>query len=174
MIQVKSLLLILSLVGIPSVALADQWIPYTDGRAGGCFLNGAGVLYGCTPSPVFIPQPKSRSPYIEDRGRVMFRNRGPSQLEIESAAERLLAEREADDLAIEVEMLEAEVRIMEEALRLRQIARDKRKFERWLNMPPPECKEWLAKQNLVVYQSNLCRFSDGSGAMNCPPCPENP
>lgn len=28
---------------------ADQWLPYTDGRAGGCFVNQSGVLYGCTP-----------------------------------------------------------------------------------------------------------------------------
>lgn len=30
-------------------ASADTWIPYTDGRAGGCWLNNANVLYGCTP-----------------------------------------------------------------------------------------------------------------------------
>lgn len=35
----------------PILAYADQWIPYTDGRAGGCFLNNVGHLYGCTPQP---------------------------------------------------------------------------------------------------------------------------
>lgn len=30
-------------------AHAGRWIPYTDGRAGGCFQNDNGHLYGCTP-----------------------------------------------------------------------------------------------------------------------------
>lgn len=32
-------------------AKADTWIPYTDGRIGGCWLNSANVLYGCTSQP---------------------------------------------------------------------------------------------------------------------------
>ncbi len=36
----------------PLLAKADTWIPYTDGRAGGCWLNRVNVLYGCTPQPV--------------------------------------------------------------------------------------------------------------------------
>lgn len=35
----------------PTVAYADRWIPYTDGRVGGCFQSDTGRLYGCTPQP---------------------------------------------------------------------------------------------------------------------------
>jgi hypothetical protein len=34
-----------------SFVRADSWIPYTDGRAGGCFLNNAGFMFGCTTQP---------------------------------------------------------------------------------------------------------------------------
>jgi hypothetical protein len=44
-----TLLLILAAASTP--AFADRWIPYTDGRAGGCWLNNAGHMYGCTPQP---------------------------------------------------------------------------------------------------------------------------
>lgn len=44
--------LLVILLLIPSVAMADRWIPYTDGRVGGCFQNDVtGHLYGCTPQP---------------------------------------------------------------------------------------------------------------------------
>lgn len=36
---------------VASSAGADRFVPYTDGRAGGCMLNRANVLYGCTPQP---------------------------------------------------------------------------------------------------------------------------
>ena len=45
------LLLASMLFCIPLFAKADTWVPYTDGRAGGCMLNSANVLYGCTPQP---------------------------------------------------------------------------------------------------------------------------
>lgn len=43
--------LLIFLLAVPSAALADTWIPYTDGRVGGCFQNRVGHLYGCTPQP---------------------------------------------------------------------------------------------------------------------------
>lgn len=39
-----------------SSAFADRWIPYTDGRAGGCWQNNVGNLYGCTPQQQQQPQ----------------------------------------------------------------------------------------------------------------------
>ena len=48
----KNLLVLVMLIGFCGVAHADQWIPYTDGRAGGCWLNNNYQLYGCTPQPV--------------------------------------------------------------------------------------------------------------------------
>src|SRR5690606_1650412 len=32
-------------------ARADRWIPYADGRVGGCFQSNSGRLFGCTPQP---------------------------------------------------------------------------------------------------------------------------
>jgi len=39
----------------PGLARADRWVAYTDGRAGGCFANANGGLYGCTPQAEPIP-----------------------------------------------------------------------------------------------------------------------
>jgi hypothetical protein len=39
----------------PGLAHADRWVAYTDGRAGGCFVNANGGLYGCTPQAEPIP-----------------------------------------------------------------------------------------------------------------------
>lgn len=47
----------LATVLISSRAMADQWIPYTDGRVGGCFLNNSGFMFGCTPQPPAPPVP---------------------------------------------------------------------------------------------------------------------
>jgi len=33
------------------LAIADRWVPYTDGRVGGCFINNNGYMFGCTPQP---------------------------------------------------------------------------------------------------------------------------
>lgn len=49
---------------LPVVALADQWLPYTDGRMGGCWLNNAGQMYGCTPQPEPAIEPSQRQPSI--------------------------------------------------------------------------------------------------------------
>lgn len=37
------------MMAFSGTAFADQWIPYTDGRTGGCWLNKNNQLYGCTP-----------------------------------------------------------------------------------------------------------------------------
>lgn len=47
----KKIVLISVLLFASSNAMADQWIAYTDGRVGGCWLNSANQLYGCTPQP---------------------------------------------------------------------------------------------------------------------------
>lgn len=39
----------------PGLAHADRWVAYTDGRAGGCFVNANGWLYGCTLQAEPIP-----------------------------------------------------------------------------------------------------------------------
>jgi hypothetical protein len=55
---------ILLLLLMPAVVFAgDRWVPYTDGRAGGCAVSNNGSLYGCTPQPaappdvVYAPRP---------------------------------------------------------------------------------------------------------------------
>jgi len=44
---------------IPAFAAADGngWVPYTDGRVGGCAVSNNGALYGCTPQPTPPPAP---------------------------------------------------------------------------------------------------------------------
>lgn len=49
------ILTVLFLLGYSSWALADQWVPYTDGRAGGCFINNTGFMFGCTMQPPQAP-----------------------------------------------------------------------------------------------------------------------
>ena len=67
-------------------AKADTWIPYTDGRSGGCWLNKANVLYGCTPQPANSQsgnssnspqgcQPQNREEYcLQERQRLKNAN----------------------------------------------------------------------------------------------------
>lgn len=55
---VASILLVASLY-----ASADTFVPYTDGRVGGCMLNSANVLYGCTPQPPQNSNNRSSSGY---------------------------------------------------------------------------------------------------------------
>lgn len=64
---------------VPSFAFADQWVSYTDGRAGGCWINSVGVLYGCTPqSTPHTPNGAARSATSEEdrcrRARLNLKN----------------------------------------------------------------------------------------------------
>jgi len=43
--------LLLPLLCVSSLALSDEWVPYTDGRMGGCMV-GEGGMYACTMQPL--------------------------------------------------------------------------------------------------------------------------
>jgi hypothetical protein len=56
-----------ALAAVCAPALAASWIPYTDGRMGGCFLSDQGVMFGCTPQPpTAAPPPIRETVYVEN------------------------------------------------------------------------------------------------------------
>ncbi len=120
-------------------ARADKWLPYTDGRVGGCWLNVAGVLYGCTPQPPVNIQP---APESHDREDPLVIMRGPSQAEIENAAQDLL---------------------------VRQRNAQIRSISVWPEHEP-WCRRVLAQNGIKFISGGTCRNLSTSQLIYCPPC----
>lgn len=177
----KKLLALIACISVPGTAAADTWIPYTDGRAGGCWLNSAGHLYGCTAQPQRpSAQPRNRA----DEMRTERDNSREAALEHENAA--LRAERDAEYR--QHTQADASRRAQRQALyealaeeeRQREIQRSKQREWQWhreRSCNSAEYDEQLRKMGLKRRNSvnGICVKLDwkpGTGDLGqaCPPC----
>lgn len=82
-----------------ATARADSWIPYTDGRTGGCWINTTGYMYGCTPQPeseqevIYIP---TRDPRQDEISRQTQRENAELRSQLDEARSREMARRNAE------------------------------------------------------------------------------
>jgi len=154
---------------LPFAAKADEWIPYTDGRAGGCWINATGWLWGCTIPPPPPPPPK-RAPQVQYRDRIVVETREPTHEEVNAAASRLLDEQQEAANAAERRAINAEIERRNQVFQEQQSAINNAEYKDWLSKKHRDCDEWLAEQGLEVFQGDVCRSKNGY-AGNCPPCP---
>ena len=170
------LFLVLFVVVWPTSALADQWIPYTDGRAGGCFQNSNGNLYGCTPQPSTVTAPQARA------GRRFEYTPDPRLQQLQRANQALLRERflrqtqESADkraLAREQNQRNAEVNAY---LSAASEARGREEYRNWTNSRRNcDSSDYLAKLKSMGMKPHpsmqgICIRTPGKEMTQCPPC----
>ena len=67
--HVYAALSFLVLLTLSSIVHADQWVPYTDGRAGGCWINDqTHQMWGCTIEPAALPPREAAPPDTDVNG----------------------------------------------------------------------------------------------------------
>jgi hypothetical protein len=160
----------------------DEFVPYTDGRLGGCYKTPAGKLYNCSRAPrridetVLAPEkPEAPAPKAEDTDAREELER--MRLELEELKRR----QAADDARREVERLDAE-RIEREARAARQrdedaamaaynaieAAKDSENLKR-LEEKTEACRAQLEAQGYSIVGPGACKSPSGVYE-NCPDC----
>ena len=174
------------LFGIP--AWADTFLPYTDGRAGGCFVSRTGFMYGCTPQPpaALPPNRRSAAPIPDERlmrENAMLRDELRAQQdEAEQIARRaahlaaeanaIIAEKRAEDeRAAAVLRHRAAEQFAAQRAALAQQAIEERQQLLRIEKEVLSCKEQLAQRGYTVVAGNACKKSSGA-YVTCPPCIE--
>jgi len=168
----RPLLVFVLLLASTGAVRADTWSPYTDGRVGGCWINAVGQMYGCTPQPP-KPPPPSRPADPE----IVYRDRGPTQDQVDRAIDRAVkadraAQARAEADAYYYEQQQRETAAKARALNdLRANADNERARVNGLERSKMSCKDKLAEMGFKVVAGGACR--DSSGAfVTCPACPE--
>jgi hypothetical protein len=181
----RAVLAVVVLLASPA-AYADRWVPYTDGRTGGCFQSDTGRLFGCTPQP-------QRSPTTSSTNEGdLFRSRDDSRIrdlerrtrDLESQNRSLQNERSRQD-AIERSRAIERRQAMELANYYesrRQNEAGKAREREWLDARAgcrgPQYETLLKQLGLKRHPSakGICvpiDYKSGSGvvsAAGCPPC----
>ena len=191
MTRSRPLLLVLVLL-LPTAALADDWIPYTDGRAGGCFQNRTRVLYGCTPQPASPAQVIAR-----DQSNIAIQRLEQENKELRGERNASLArQRSADNQAFRLDSIQAERR--REAVAAQGVIAARQSSEYWRKLGAErmaEERKWIATRtgcssqaytNLLKAQkikphpsyAGICVPTDPKAgtisALACPPCSAAP
>lgn len=168
----RPLLVSVLLLAAAGAARADTWVPYTDGRVGGCWINNVGFMYGCTPQPAKpAPAPYRRSAPTE---RTVYRDRvierGPTQAQVDRAIQRAIDDQyDAQDRARYQQEWERQQALRRQ--RIRQGAEADSKRITALVKRTESCKEELADMGFKVMSGGACM--DKTGAfVNCPACPD--
>lgn len=165
----------LALTLLPSVAWADRWLPYTDGRVGGCFINSNGILHGCTPQPPQIrPEsypsrpPPSASDHAQSRRNAALEAEN-QQLRRERATR--LAEEDVASAGQEQQRRAFEDAYFE-LLRRKQIAREQQWRQSRNNCNSASYETTLKTLGLKKHPSvkGICVSIEYKASQECPPC----
>jgi hypothetical protein len=165
-----------ALAAVCAPALAASWIPYTDGRMGGCFLSDQGVMFGCTPQPpTAAPPPIRETVYVENprtqreleaTRRELDAVRAHQQQE-QNQRNYEAAQRTAQRNA-EIEAHNREVEAWNAEVRRQEGVRDSRRIQA-LSKKTESCREQLAKVGYKVVGPGACKTADGV-YVTCPGC----
>ena len=166
----------------PGAAKADSWVTYTDGRTGGCWMNNAGVLYGCTPQPRAskfdddMPAPRSRAEPLISKDAAELEslrrqnNAYQRQLSEQQAADR---EQQAQDRAANA-YYEARSRTNAQARGARQMAEYQSKYA---DCRGPQYDAMLTQRGWKRHPTvaGMCvpassKSGSNSVFVQCPPC----
>jgi len=168
-------LLCLILTASPAAAAVDEFVPYDDGRLGGCYKSAGGQLYNCTRDPAKAPRDQSTAEAEEAqqtreelqalRAELEQLKRKQAQEELRRAElrrrrEQAVQEAEAAEQADEEAAMQAfnEIEAAKDSERLRQ-----------LQEKTEACRASLEKRGFRVVGPGACRASDGT-YVNCPDC----
>lgn len=168
---------------LPVVSRADQWVSYTDGRVGGCWINRSGMIYGCTPQPPPPWHPTERSADDAQIHRLEQQNQQMrSQLQAQQDARAAALEQEKRlRQAVELQQRQAAEARQDaiQAQRNQYIQEDSRQnYQSYIKSMEgcPAFYAELARTQHIKRLGDVCVRTDKHGkigtAENCPPCPK--
>jgi hypothetical protein len=179
-----SLDLLKLLIGVclfsPVAALADDWIPYTDGRVGGCF-SGHETLYGCTPQPNPISGQITGDTLERRENRELSEQNKKLQQDRDNQAEQARQQEQRADAA-ESELQQSRVQKSQDEIAARAAAdrQDEENRQAWLQSPDGQAflkeqqeqrKSELTQQQQIhdTFQrdSDLKTCGKRQGTINC-------
>lgn len=164
--------------GAAQTQVVDEFVPYTDGRPGGCYRSPRGQLYNCTRPPAQSPFPAPVDPQAlaQDLAdlkeevallRAELERATRWQADEDARRAKQASEREAAERAA----LAAKKREQDEALQLFneiEAAKDSVR-RRELEQRTEACRASLERRGYRVMGPGACRAPDGS-FVNCPDC----
>jgi hypothetical protein len=159
----------LVLLFAPAVAV-DEWVPYTDGRPGGCYRSASGLIYGCTPPPRTASEPDVTP--VDTAAELREVRRELEALKLRQAAEdarraREEAERRATDRA-QRQSEQRDYDAAMEAYNAIEAAKDSQRL-RELGEKTEVCRKALEARGYQIVGPGACRAPDAS-YVNCPDC----
>jgi hypothetical protein len=144
---------------------AAQFVPYTDGRKGGCFITARGHMFGCTPQPPSQDELRLREELKHTRQErdALLRER-----QAEEARRAYEAAREQARVNAEIEAYNREVDAHNARVQKAKGARDVERHEA-LSRKSESCREKLARIGYKVVGAGACKTEDGT-YVTCPAC----
>jgi len=178
---------------IPSLALAAKWVPYTDGRVGGCFLSENGQLFGCTPQPqahqpAYDSHSNSNSDDLASRAHTRQLEQENVQLKQEQE-NRALEMQEYENRSLEAQSRQRQSKSARDAIAEEKAYYDSQQGDKQRSIDVQRQTAWesgrscsgaaydaaLKKMGLkrVPNVAGMCKSIYGSGGSTyteCPPC----
>jgi hypothetical protein len=166
----------IALLSIAASAAADEWLPYTDGRVGGCYEDARGELHSCTPQPeaAVFPSDEPDPPAAELAAQEQLRE---VRLELEAlklrqaADDARRAQEDAARLDAERDAKAAEQRDRAAAMQAYNEIEAAMDGERRkaLELKTEACRGTIEAKGYRIMAPGACRAPDGTYT-NCPEC----
>ena len=169
-------LLCLALLTVATAAAAvDEFVPFNDGRLGGCYKTAGGQLYNCTrdAAPTRREQTTADADEVQQtRDELQALRAELEQLkrrQAEEDARRALARQRREQALLEAEAAEqADEDAAMQAYNAIEAAKDSERL-RQLQEKTEACRASLEKRGFRVVGPGACRAPDGT-YVNCPDC----
>ena len=168
-----SVLFVALLISAPAAAV-DDWVPYDDGRIGGCYRTASGVLYSCSRAPRTVDETPATTEGDPIDAAVELRavRRELEALKQRQADEDARREREESERTRgERSAKDAEQRDHAAAMAAYnaiEAAKDSERL-RSLDAKTQACRITLEKRGYRIVGPGACQAPDAS-YVNCPDC----
>jgi hypothetical protein len=169
-------LLCLNLLVFATAAVSvDEFVPYNDGRLGGCYKTAGGQLYNCTRDAA--PTRRERTTAEADEAQQTRDELQALRAELEALKQKQAEEEERRALARERReqaLLQAEASEQADedaamsAYNAIEAAKDSERL-RLLQEKTEACRPTLEKRGFRIVGPGACRAPDGA-YVNCPEC----
>lgn len=161
-----------ALLLLAPAAPVDDWVPYDDGRPGGCYRTASGQLYSCSRTPRKVVEAAPGAEPADAAAELRAVRRELEALKQRQAEEDARRAREAAELArSEQAAKDAEQRDFAaamEAYNAIEAAKDSERL-RQLDEKTQACRPALEQRGYRIIAPGACRAPDGS-YVNCPDC----
>lgn len=176
------MLALLLALAVPAESALDEFVPYTDGRLGGCYKSPAGKLYNCTreprridetklaPEPGSLPAQKAEDTDArEELRRVTAELEELKRRQAADDARREMAERDAARAERDKRAAtQAEEDAAMAAYNAIEAAKDSQNLKR-LNEKTEGCRAKLEAKGYTIVAPGACKSPSGVYE-NCPDC----